>query len=557
MGCVPSRDGMHADTGALPDAHEAAKTLDRRRWMTRFGHAIAQARIGHISMVGAHDAAAYNIVGQYPVGVAPDAPKLVRDLLAKAGAPAFNVVSGWARTQDRSILEQLNNGVRYFDIRLAPKASSGDLWVCHGLFSVSLSRVIEDVEAFFCGGRLGYGKAPLDFDTADNKELVILDVQSCEGHAGPDGAAINAGFFKLLEPIRPLCVPAHLSLREPVGALQAAGVRVVVLYPNGPACDANPGLAMHRGSNIRSSWKNKNTVEALKPLLQAELELNARDQAAGTGQNIHVLQGVLTSDTELIVRSLLLPDFAAPDSVEELARSVNDDAMEVWVGAAGADAAARAEALQRGEASTAVDGRNVLMLDFCDRGTFEGLDAVQLCHFLNVRKFGVPPEAPPACAPPRALAPPALAAFPKAAGLLGEPVNLFAPGKGRLLTVWGGEGTPVRVSSASRTALGDIATWYLVIADDAHVALRSASGSFLRVVEGRAGTSVTTHIPEASRFVLLAASSAEKLASGKTRYALSLSPAAQPGKVVRCNVANGVTVGDASQGEMVSFVAYC
>ena len=552
MGCNESKEGERENTGALPDAHEAAKTLERRRWMTRFGSKISDAKLQHLSMVGAHDAAAYNIAGNHPVGIAPDAPEVVRDIIDKAGAPAVKVVSDWARTQDRSILQQLNHGVRYFDIRLGPKSGDTDLWVCHGLFSVPFPRVVEDVAAFYSGGRVGYRGAPLDFDIEENQEIIILDVQKCEGHDGPNGDAINDGFFKMLEPIKPLCMTPRIKLHETIGQIQKSGVRVVVLYPNDPACRKFGLRAIPRGLNIRSHWKNKNTVEEIKPLLVDELALCKKEQEEGGGANIQVLQAVLTSDTELIVKGLLLPDFAAPDSVEVLARKVNDDAMEVWVGA---NSEKKEEALKTGEpgAATVLDGRNVLMLDFCERGTFEGLDAVQLSHFLNVRKFGAPEDAK-AVEVKRPEVPSALCAFPEFAELLGDAINLHTPSNQRLLTVWGGDGTPVRMDAPEgNDPDADIWTWFIIVVDEHHVALRCTSGAFLRVVDDVVDMCIDDHVPDAAKLVLSRVCD-PCVEEDKTKYTLCLKPAGRADKAIVATD-DGVVLKGCDVEPVASFVA--
>jgi len=442
--------------------------------------------------------------------------------------------------------------VRYFDIRLGAKNEDSDLWVCHGMFSVPFTRVVEDIAAFYASGRVGYHGASVDFDLEENKEIIIVDVQKCEGHNGPNGEAINDGFFKMLEPIKSLCMTPASDLGHPIGQLQRAGVRVIVLYPNGDACNKHNNLAVHRTTiAIDSQWKNKNTVEDIKPLLIEELKETREEHQKDGGANLHVLQAVLTSDTELIVKGLLLPDFAAPDSVEVLASKVNDDAMEVWVGLAGTDDS-KEEALKTGEpgAAPVLDGRNILMLDFNERGTFEGLDAVQLSHFLNVRKFGAP-EHPPRLVKRKPGVPAAFANFPEAADLLGDKLKLFAPdGNQRVLTVWGGDGAPVRVSDEAGTD-NDIWSWYLVAVGEEHVALRSCSGSFLRLTEeGAVEMCIDRVVPENAKFTLHKAGEPVE-ADGKKKFEMLLKPAASPEKAL-CVCDGTLGLGDAS----VSLVAY-
>ena len=53
---------------------QAVRGLDRARWMTQFGAAIADRSITQLCMVGAHDAATHNIDRRNPGEYAADAP---------------------------------------------------------------------------------------------------------------------------------------------------------------------------------------------------------------------------------------------------------------------------------------------------------------------------------------------------------------------------------------------------------------------------------------------------------------------------------------------------
>ena len=55
--------------------------------------------------------------------------------------------SNWAKTQERNTLEMLNDGIRYFDIRVCVD-SKGVLMTCHGLYGASVDSILDDVKTF-------------------------------------------------------------------------------------------------------------------------------------------------------------------------------------------------------------------------------------------------------------------------------------------------------------------------------------------------------------------------------------------------------------------------
>ncbi|KAF8466709.1 PLC-like phosphodiesterase [Kalaharituber pfeilii] len=69
-------------------------------------------------------------------------------------APTYHVAAPSVRCQHHSVPTQLQNGIRFLDIRAQPEQSAGDMWLVHGAFPVSLrgkewlSKVLSAVYKF-------------------------------------------------------------------------------------------------------------------------------------------------------------------------------------------------------------------------------------------------------------------------------------------------------------------------------------------------------------------------------------------------------------------------
>jgi len=113
---------------------------------------------------GSHDSLSYTISASAPL--APDCPKVVRWMERLSSALTRAVLYRWSVTQSATLEEQLRNGVRYLDVRVAIQEKGAPPLVVHHL----------------CGAELGPLLAQLDaFLTAHPQEVVVVDFQHFYG----------------------------------------------------------------------------------------------------------------------------------------------------------------------------------------------------------------------------------------------------------------------------------------------------------------------------------------------------------------------------------------
>jgi hypothetical protein len=325
---------------------------------------------------------------------------------------AHRLAADWARTQEHSVGGMLQLGVRYFDLRLSARGPTKELWISHGLYSIPFARVIEDVAQFFgthvalWPGSHDVGRPAAFGDLSAHREVIVLDVQRISGvQAGHGSAKIHHEFFKLLEPLRPVLLKEGQSERTPLGELWDSSSRVVVLYPDALACAVHKPLVLPRVSDhIRSQWFDKNAAAPLLAHLHDELMKRRNDMASKWAHSdgacspselagpLHVLQAVLTPSSGDFARMLLSPMPSTARNIEHFAKEMNGKALTLWSrhkivpeGPEFAHSGPRPRHL-------ALDGRNILMLDFFAQGrdADTGLDSVQLCVLVNALRYGSP-----------------------------------------------------------------------------------------------------------------------------------------------------------------------
>jgi glycosylphosphatidylinositol diacylglycerol-lyase len=332
------------------------------RWMTDLAPWIGERCYSELAVVGTHDAATYNCTKDSDYS--PDAPEAIAGLPFMLQPAAKRIVASWAKTQEHTVKAQLEMGVRYVDVRLCSK--DGALWVNHSLFSVPFADVVNDIVGFYAGAD-------------DNKEMLLLDVQSLHTDGGdhPVGEAHEL-FRAAVEPLQQLFVKKPFGTRASLSDIWAAPgkQRVFLSWCDSHIAGQNlPDLdfATVRNDMLSSKWFNTSTPGPLVEAADAELKerLSAIQQEGGVvrGKTSHVLQTVLTADTNAIVAGIVNPLPGTSRSVADYADEVNSGALKLWCTHEG-------------------DGRNILLLDYFTVGTDEdGLDAVQHCIAINTRRY--------------------------------------------------------------------------------------------------------------------------------------------------------------------------
>ncbi len=258
-------------------------------WMTEMSSALRDVPLTKMAIPGSHDAGTYSIADGAPFS--PDLPlddlPRLKDLILENPtlAPQVNsFMARFARAQGKSIAEQLNTGVRYFDLRPGASANGdGDeLLIVHSLYGGSILSMIDDVAAFLA---------------THPKEVVILDISHFTAMSDRHHAAlisrIKTAFDGKLVP-----APTAPSADNPradqytIGDIQSHGWQVVCIYHDDHAA-AQPGLWRYGTPTETKWWPYKPTTGEVKAVLEDRLR---SDRPLLSGGSLFVLQTILTPD---------------------------------------------------------------------------------------------------------------------------------------------------------------------------------------------------------------------------------------------------------------------
>lgn len=275
-------------------------------------------------------------------------------------ALAQSVYRGWSQCQTRTVAEQLNDGIRAFDLRLA-RAKNGEILCCHGLYGESLADILKAVQVF---------------SKRHPKEIIVLDLAKFyswgKDEKGRDLArpsfsdaehkALRAAILKALgSSLLPPKLPGPKGPRAWTASLETLwkSGRSIIVHDR----HKNAQSPFWSGS-IESSWANTWKPKTMKRRLAGSL-------SKSRGKCFFKLNGEATPDQDLILKALD-PFGTYPKNLRQLARQTNPVFLR-WI--------------QRDWASKRV---NIVQVDHYDQS-----ELLQLCLFLNgLRSKGLSEKTP-------------------------------------------------------------------------------------------------------------------------------------------------------------------
>lgn len=206
--------------------------------------------------------------------VAPDQPREIQAVVHMFGAPGRDVIHRWSVTQTLTVEQQLNSGIRYFDIRISRHTGSGKVCFIHGLHGADVIPCLEDMKKFLSN---------------HPKEIVILDFNHLyEMEAGHHASLLQAITEIFGNKICPFLNMECLSLEM----LWESELQVIILYHN-EAVSENPFF--WSGSFIKSPYTNSTDISHLLSFLDKHKKEN------DDSERFFCWQGILTPCAQTII----------------------------------------------------------------------------------------------------------------------------------------------------------------------------------------------------------------------------------------------------------------
>lgn len=209
--------------------------------------------------------------------VGPDEPRYIRALGRYCSVVSKPIIFNWSITQHDHIKDQLDGGVRYVDLRVATKPTSGHIYFVHGLYGSKIYQPLQEVAEWL---------------STHSNEIVIIDFQHFYSFSEMNHRHLVETIYRVFG--SKLC-PVNASLdRLSLHWLNLEKYQVIVIYRNAYAQNYSN---LWPSGLWRTPWPNTVQVNELLDFL--DVELKSRPLEIG-----FVSQCLLTPDISYVLKHL-------------------------------------------------------------------------------------------------------------------------------------------------------------------------------------------------------------------------------------------------------------
>lgn len=128
-----------------PNLGPVPANIDLSNWMTQLADWIQWKPLNTLMLPATHDSGTYGLIDE----VDRPADDVTGPDITGEGAKQFGLFfsQAWAKAQDQTIAQQLNDGIRVLDLRPC-KSKDGTIRICHGLYGPTLDDILGQVRTF-------------------------------------------------------------------------------------------------------------------------------------------------------------------------------------------------------------------------------------------------------------------------------------------------------------------------------------------------------------------------------------------------------------------------
>ncbi|XP_054268613.1 PI-PLC X domain-containing protein 2-like isoform X1 [Macrosteles quadrilineatus] len=120
--------------------------MSLNNWMSQLDESLKNIPVINLAIPGSHDSMSYTI--KPTSDIAPDNEQIVLLLARVFGSPSRRVIHRWCATQELTLLQQLNLGIRYLDLRISTKEGDTKLYAVHGLYGDEIYPHLQTLNNF-------------------------------------------------------------------------------------------------------------------------------------------------------------------------------------------------------------------------------------------------------------------------------------------------------------------------------------------------------------------------------------------------------------------------
>ena len=242
-----------------------------------------QTKLQDLCLLGSHNAGTYGLTGE--MGIAPDLIHL-RGFLNSCTMTALKclligfvidwiirkIVFRFSQTQTLDITNQLNLGVRFFDLRIGVD-SEKNFRVCHGLYGPTIQEILRPIESF------------LD---AHPQEVVLLDFQHLFEYNGDSmRAETTENLMKIVnEILKSKIADSSFGMDATLADLRSREKQVLIFCKKS---DTDQDICWDRDQCMQSTWHNQPNWQGLEKALNSQIAAN---------QKFFVVQAIITPNSD-------------------------------------------------------------------------------------------------------------------------------------------------------------------------------------------------------------------------------------------------------------------
>jgi hypothetical protein len=263
--------------------------------------------LDQITLPGTHDSAAYNLTERYMQDAVSD---LLEELIWVAKhlyIPIETVIEKWATSHDRTVTQQLFEGIRYFDLRAGWDAETKNWYAFHLLIGNDIENILTEIKTF------------LD---SHPHEIVVIEISHFDGE--PTDEDITYLQNLILSIFEDMLIPSYYPLSTPIESLVAQNLRVLTAMKMRKEYDVMWHWSIWNNSVLINTYANT-------PLLTEMIVYNIQQvdhfMKESNSTCLYKISWTLTPNTYTIISSIFPWD---PNNLIELADSANPHLIEFW-----------------------------------------------------------------------------------------------------------------------------------------------------------------------------------------------------------------------------------
>lgn len=275
------------------------------RWMQNLPMNIKEREINKIILPGTHDSGAYKVMFDVELGSSIELGNTVDKL--KNMECVKNIIKSWTITQYNDIYNQLNNGIRLFDFRVAYNENDKSYYISHTFACVKLETILSDIAKFMneCGEEVLVLLFKPDWNnrekmTTERNDEVIRIINNKLGDYLCFRTADNK-FMKYNEMVND-------------------DERVIIYYETKNSKNYN---FLWPRSYLNNPWDNTHNMNIKKEMMEKNM-----NNMKSSNRRINFISFTLTPDKKLIVDDIIkyIISFGCYQTkgVEELAKTVQE-----------------------------------------------------------------------------------------------------------------------------------------------------------------------------------------------------------------------------------------